>query len=121
MSTVYNKLIEKPNGSNALVYAFQYANDNPDQMVAPQHIQNLSNELDNENKRIADTHEIHHGLSDEDLRILHKILARAYPSDTGVGRKRGAILRYIKHFKETQHKPAQVTGQQLHKYLKRNG
>lgn len=121
MSTVYNKLIEKRDGSSALVYAFQYANDNPDHMVAPHHIQNLSNELNNENKRIADEHEINHGLEKDEMRILHKILARDYPSDTGVGRKRGAILRYIKHFKETQHKPAKVTGQQLHRYLKRNG
>ncbi len=121
MSTVYNKLIEKENGATALRYAFAYANDNPDRMIAPHHMHNISNELDNENKRIADEHEINHGLADDDIRILHKILARAYPSDTGVGRKRGAILRYIKHFKETQHKPAKVTGQQLHRYLKRNG
>ena len=121
MSTIYNKLIQKPNGSDSLIYAFQYANDNPDQMVAPHHLPNLANELDNENIRIADEHEINHGLSKNEMRILHKILARAYPSDTGVGRKRGAILRYIKHFQETQHKPAKVTGRQLHNYLKRNG
>ena len=121
MSTVYNKLIEKPDASQGFRYAFEYANDNPNGMVNPSAIQNLAHELDNENKRVADTHEIHHGLEDDELRILFKILGRAYPSDTGVGRKRGAILRYIKHFKETQHKPAKVTGQQLHRYLKRNG
>lgn len=121
MSTVYNKLIEKPSADTSLRYAFQYANDNPDQMVSPHHMQNLSNELDNENKRLADEHEVNHGLAKDELRILFKILGRHYDSDTGVGRKRGAILRYIKHFKETQHKPAKVTGQQLHKYLKRNG
>lgn len=121
MSTVYNKLIEKPSADKSLHYAFQYANDTPDKMVSLHHMQNLSNELDTENKRLADEHEIHHGLADDDMRILHKILARHYPSDTGVGRKRGAILRYIKHFKETQHKPTTITGQQLHKYLRRNG
>lgn len=121
MSTVYNKLIEKRSADTSLRYAFRYAHDNPDHMVAPQHIQNLAHELDNENKRVADTHEIEHGLEDDELRILFKILGRHYDSDTGVGRKRGAILRYIKHFKETQHKPAQVTGKQLHRYLKRNG
>ena len=121
MSTVYNKLIENRDASAGFRYAFEYANDNPNGMVNPSAIQNLAHELDNENKRVADTHEIHHGLPDEDMRILHKILARDYPTDTGVGRKRGAILRYIKYFKETQHKPAQVTGQQLHRYLKRNG
>ena len=121
MSTVYNKLIEKRSADSTLHYAFHYANDNPDQMVSPHHIQNLANELNNENERLADEHEIKHGLSKDELRILFKILGRHYNSDTGVGRKRGAILRYIKHFKETQHKPAQVTGQQLHRYLKRNG
>ena len=121
MSTVYNKLIDKPNASDGFRYAFHYANDNPDHMVAPHHIQNLAQELDIENKRVSDTHEIEHGLEDDELRILFKILGRHYSSDTGVGRKRGAILRYIKHFKETQHKPAQVTGRKLHNYLKRNG
>lgn len=121
MSTVYNKLIEKRSGTNALSYAFHYSNDNPDHMVSPHHVQNLANELDNENKRLADEHEIQHGLDKHELRILFKILGRYYDSDTGVGRKRGAILRYIKHFKETQHKPAKVTGRQLHNYLKRNG
>jgi len=121
MSTVYNKLIEKPSADKSLRYAFEYANENPGQMVSPHHIQNLSNELNTENKRLADVHEIHHGLEDDELRILFKILGRYYDSDTGVGRKRGAILRYIKHFQETQHKPAPVTGKQLHKYLKRNG
>ena len=121
MSTVYNKLIEKPSASDGFRYAFEYANDNPGQMVSTHHIQSLAQELDNENKRVADKHEIDHGLDKEELRILFKILGRYYDSDTGVGRKRGAILRYIKHFKETQHKPAQVTGRQLHKYLKRNG
>lgn len=121
MSTVYNKLIDKPSADTSLRYAFQYANDNPDQMVSPHHIQNLANELEQSNKLYSDTQEIHHGLSDEDMRILHKILARDYPTDTGVGRKRGAILRYIKHFQETQHKPAKVTGKHLHNYLKRNG
>lgn len=121
MSTVYNKLIQNENGSSPMHYAFTYANDNPDNMIAPHHIQNIAKELYNSNQRYADEHEINHGLCRDDMRILHKILARDYPSDTGVGRKRGAILRYIKHFKETQHKPAKVTGQQLHRYLKRNG
>lgn len=121
MSTVYNKLIQNRSASDGFRYAFEYANDNPNGMVNLSAIQNLAHELDNENKRVADTHEINHGLEDDELRILFKILGRHYDSDTGVGRKRGAILRYIKHFKETQHKPAQVTGKQLHRYLKRNG
>ena len=121
MSTVYNKLINNQCSTTPLYYSFSYANDNPDNMVASHHMQNIAQELEQSNRIYADTHKIDHGLADDEMRILHKILARAYPSDTGVGRKRGAILRYIKHFKETQHKPAQVTGQQLHRYLKRNG
>ncbi len=120
MSTVYNELIKKPDASRPLHYAFSYANE-ADSMVQPHHLENIAMELQQSNKVCSDTQEINHGLPEEDMRILHKILARAYPTDTGVGRKRGAILRYIKYFKETQHKPAKVTGQQLHRYLKRNG
>jgi hypothetical protein len=121
MPSIYNKLIESNNASDGFHYAFSYADDNPGQMVAPHHIENLANELNQSNKVYADTHEIQHGLEEDDMRILLKILARAYPTDTGVGRKRGAILRYIKYFKETQHTPKGVTGKQLHRYLKRNG
>lgn len=113
--------MESNDASDGFRYAFAYANDNPDKMVAPHHIENIATELEQSNKVYADTHEIQHGLPEDDMRILLKILARAYPSDTGVGRKRGAILRYIKHFKETQHTPKGVTGKQLHRYLKRNG
>ncbi len=121
MSTVYNKLMENRNASDGFRYAFSYADDNPSQMVAPHHMDNLANELNQTNKVYADTHEIHHGLEEDEMRILHKILARDYPTDTGVGRKRGAILRYIKYFKETQHTSEGVTGKQLHRYLRRNG
>jgi hypothetical protein len=120
MSTVYNELIKKPNASAPLHYAFSYANEE-NSMVQSHHIDNIAVELQQSNKVYADTQEIDHGLPEEDMRILLNILARSYPTDTGVGRKRGAILRYIKYFKETQHKPAPVTGQQLHRYLKRNG
>jgi predicted transcriptional regulator len=113
--------MENRNASDGFRYAFSYANDNPDQMVGSHQLENLANELNQTNKVYADTHEIEHGLQEDDMRILLKILARAYPTDTGVGRKRGAILRYIKYFKETQHTPKGVTGKQLHRYLKRNG
>lgn len=113
--------MENNNASDGFRYAFEYANDNPDKMVGSHQLQNLANELNQTNKVYADTHEIQHGLPEDDMRILLKILARAYPTDTGVGRKRGAILRYIKYFKETQHTPKGVTGKQLHRYLKRNG
>jgi|TARA_R110002051_G_scaffold181387_1_gene250869 hypothetical protein len=48
-------------------------------------------------KAELDTDEIQHGLSDEELRVLLKIIAKRYDD---CGRKRGAILRYIKHYME---------------------
>ena len=50
-------------------------------------------------REARDVHEIEHGLSEKELRILFKILNRHYQD---CGRKRGAILRYIKHYKEIE-------------------
>jgi hypothetical protein len=47
------------------------------------------------------------GLTNEDQRILQKILRKDFQD---AGRKRGAILRYIKHFK----KEPDSTGQKLY-------
>jgi hypothetical protein len=63
--------------------------------------------------RVDDTYEINHGLSNEDHRILLKIIAKELPD---VGRKRGAILRYIAAYKE---KPEPMIGSQLLRYLNR--
>tara|TARA_R110000803_G_scaffold68703_1_gene130755 strand:+ start:252 stop:602 length:351 start_codon:yes stop_codon:yes gene_type:complete len=63
--------------------------------------------------RVDDTYEINHGLSNEDHRILLKIVAKELPD---VGRKRGAILRYIASFKE---KPEPMIGSQLLRHLTR--
>ena len=48
--------------------------------------------------RVQDTYEIQWAdiLTREEERVLKKILLKDYPD---AGRKRGAILRYIKHFK----------------------
>jgi hypothetical protein len=43
--------------------------------------------------------EIEHGLNSRDLRTLFKILAKELPN---CGRKRGAILRYIKAYTEEE-------------------
>ena len=51
--------------------------------------------------RMLDQHEIKHGLTDAQVRILLKIVAKEYDD---CGRKRGAILRYIKHFEEVEAK-----------------
>jgi len=50
-------------------------------------------------ERLLDTYEVNHGLTDNQLRILFKILARDLDD---CGRKRGAILRYIRHYEENQ-------------------
>lgn len=46
-----------------------------------------------------DDYEVQHGLSDQDIRIIFKIMAKDYED---AGRKRGAILRYINHYKEME-------------------
>jgi len=46
-----------------------------------------------------DTWHVAHDLNARDLRILFKILAKHYEDG---GRKRGAILRYIKYFREQE-------------------
>jgi len=61
--------------------------------------------------RVNDAYAINHGLSNEDHRILLKIVAKELPD---VGRKRGAILRYIAAYKE---KPEPEIGSQLLRYL----
>lgn len=63
--------------------------------------------------RVNDTYEINHGLSNEDHRILLKIVAKELPD---VGRKRGAILRYIAAYKE---KEEPDIGSQLLRHLTR--
>lgn len=51
--------------------------------------------LDGQHKVAADTYNVCHGLTEAEMRILHKILAKDLPN---CGRKRGAILRYIKAY-----------------------
>lgn len=50
-------------------------------------------------EKLLDNYEVQHGLTDNQIRILFKILARDLDD---CGRKRGAILRYIKHYEENQ-------------------
>jgi hypothetical protein len=55
--------------------------------------------LEAQHSRQADTYPVQHGLTDSEMRILHKILAKDLPD---CGRKRGAILRYIKAYQTEQ-------------------
>tara|TARA_Y100000389_G_scaffold164236_1_gene167819 strand:- start:207 stop:572 length:366 start_codon:yes stop_codon:yes gene_type:complete len=49
--------------------------------------------------RFKDDYNIEHGLSEDDIRIIFKIMAKDY---LDAGRKRGAILRYINYYKEME-------------------
>ena len=64
--------------------------------------------------RMLDEYEINHGLSDSEIRVLLKIVAKEYED---CGRKRGAILRYIKHFQEVEAK-AKVGDKKLYTKLR---
>ena len=55
--------------------------------------------LESQHNKHADTYVVNHGLTDSEMRILHKILARDLPD---CGRKRGAILRYIKAYQSNE-------------------
>ena len=115
MPNLYTKLTENSERSGAHWHL------DSNHMIGNEYVPRMNNHLVEANARNSDTYPVDHGLSKQDERILHKILARDYHTDTGVGRKRGAILRYIKHFRDTQHTPPKVNGKTLYKYLKRNG
>ena len=53
--------------------------------------------LENTSNQLLDTYDIEHGLTPAELRVLLKIVAKSYHD---CGRKRGAILRYIKYYME---------------------
>ncbi len=60
---------------------------------------NVLSTLDRNTQRFKDEHPIEHNLSDKQIRILLKIVAREYED---CGRKRGAILRYLRHYEEQE-------------------
>jgi len=75
-------------------------------------------EIEQRDLQIRDLHTIEHGLCEQDLRVLFKILRKDYED---CGRKRGAILRYIKHYKEVadEAKP-KLSLSKLHRNLTRS-
>lgn len=68
---------------------------------------------DETNKTALDQHPIHWAdvLTVEEERTLKKILAKDFPD---AGRKRGAIMRYIKHFTKD---PGEEVGRKLYNEL----
>lgn len=81
-------------------------------VASDRHIHGAQQRINRESAQAEDTYEVEHGLNAEELRILFKILAKQLPD---CGRKRGAILRYIKAFQKEETKNIPKS---LHKYLK---
>lgn len=89
MSSIHTVLINA-SGGNTSAYSFNQATRRPHEYSQAE-LRNRHNQ--------QDTWEVHHDLDARDLRILFKILARHYEDG---GRKRGAILRYIKYFRDKE-------------------
>tara|TARA_R110001606_G_C15061491_1_gene614806 strand:+ start:286 stop:633 length:348 start_codon:yes stop_codon:yes gene_type:complete len=62
---------------------------------AGRYVNRTIDHIEQDTQHELDTYDIEHGLSKADLRILLKIVAKELPD---CGRKRGAILRYIKAY-----------------------
>jgi hypothetical protein len=62
---------------------------------SPRQLNNISTGVENEQARLEDTYEIQPDLTSEQLRVLFKIINKQLPD---CGRKRGAILRYIRAY-----------------------
>lgn len=58
---------------------------------------NTIRNIEHTSNQLLDTYDIEHGLTPAELRVLLKIVAKSYHD---CGRKRGAILRYIKYYME---------------------
>ena len=82
---------------NSFGYHYHRANYNPKNLTPIKN--NVVSSLDINTQRFKDEHPIEHNLSDKQIRILLKIVAKEYED---CGRKRGAILRYLKHYEEQE-------------------
>lgn len=80
-------------------FGYHYHRTNLDPKKLSQVGTNVLSTLDKNTQRFKDEHPIEHNLSDKQIRILLKIVAKEYED---CGRKRGAILRYLKHYEEQE-------------------
>jgi hypothetical protein len=94
MDDQYESLTESLNSRNPV---YQSAHNYIDQIhrEGNRYIERTLGHIQSDTKRHLDTNEIDHGLNTQDLRTLLKIIAKDLPD---CGRKRGAILRYIKAY-----------------------
>lgn len=79
--------------------------------ISPAYFRGYKQNLESQTQQEFDTYDVDNPLNAEDTRILFKILHKQYAD---CGRKRGAILRYIKAYREL--KPDQI-GDRLYKQL----
>lgn len=94
MAEQYETLAESLNSCVPVLYNAHYYASNLNREGRRSVLQ-YCDSIKGEESHELDTYEIHHGLSPKELRTLLKILAKDFPD---CGRKRGAILRYIKAF-----------------------
>ena len=94
MDDQYQSLSESLDSRNP-VYQSAHAYIEQIHREGDRYIARTKNHIEDDTKRHLDTYEINHGLSPQDLRTLLKIVAKEFPD---CGRKRGAILRYIKAY-----------------------
>lgn len=91
MSNINQKLLEKSASiSRVGLYSLNSAAHSP---------QAVEKNLRVRHQAITDTYPIEMEISKEDFRVLCKIVNKLYGD---CGRKRGAILRYIKHYREVE-------------------
>ncbi len=85
--------------------------DASNQNINRQYYHGFASNLQSQAEQEFDTYPVENPLNAEDTRILFKILNKSYADS---GRKRGAILRYIKAYREL--KPDQI-GTRLYNQL----
>lgn len=91
MSNINQRLLEKSASvSRVGLYSLNSAAHSP---------QAVEKNLRIRHQAITDTYPIEMEISAADFRVLCKIVNKVYDD---CGRKRGAILRYIKHYKELE-------------------
>lgn len=84
------------------------------QHIHPSYIRGYRQNLKEKTEKEFDTYPVDNPLNAEDTRILFKILHKHYAD---AGRKRGAILRYIKSYRELKPDPI---GTRLYNQLNNN-
>jgi hypothetical protein len=94
MAKIYESLNEALNECPS-IYAYAHCYPERIHYETNNSLVRVSDSVANDTAVELDEHTIEHGLTKKELRTLFKILAKQLPN---CGRKRGAILRYIKAY-----------------------